>query len=137
MDLCRRYCVEAVLGTMIVLVGIAASGIIAIDLTYPGLDNDPLRAPLQVIAVTSHRLRLADGRTFDVDPDMYSDIVQSDFRVDVETGSERGEVTFFVKKRGSGSRSCAPPPRPILKIPVISTKDNANYRAFAGFGRLR
>lgn len=99
--------------------------------------NQPLRHPVRVATVEGGRLKLADGRVFElsesIPPVLLPDsIAESNGLVDVEAG-DQGQITVWVSHRRT---ICGVGMAQPIQIPLIPLRRERNARSPLGIARL-
>lgn len=124
------------IATGLVALFAGTNGFGLVEFRYPATDNDPLYAPIRVLAINGNVLTLEDGRRIRVESfDWVSlpiAIEASNYRIDLKPiHDERMGVI--------GSTKCDPHRhrrrKPLLYIPLVPQKANANCRKAIGFAR--
>jgi hypothetical protein len=130
------FLLQAIIGAVLVLVPLAAPGLVCIH--YPRVvHNDPLLAPIMVKSVLDDTITLADGRTIKLEQETAGESLDalmkdSDFRVDVERVGDNALV-IYVMRRGW---LCGTPWVALIQIPLIADEVPINHRMPVGLGHL-
>lgn len=128
---------------VIVVVSLFLVTIGIVGLRYPRLiNNNPLQAPIQVVAINGTKLDLADGRVVELESPLLtsSEIQQSlqnsQMLVDVEAADPTfpHDVTLYVKQR---QFICGTPWASVIRIPLFPDNIDANRKWVLGFGNIR
>lgn len=126
-----------VYGTLLAIVVFFLDGMGVVGFTFPRvMENDPLRKPVRVTAVTSNSFTLADGRSFLViyDQHYFSEVITNvGVRVDLD---DMGQEEFMVHTAERGW-ICGTPWARMITIPLIPQSVPINHRRYAGLVQLK
>ena len=122
---------------------LVTNGFGIVGLHYPRpINNNPLQAPIHVIAINGNKLDLADGRVVELEnPQLPTSEIQqllqnSQMLVDVEATAPTfpHEVMISVKQRHF---ICGTPWARIISVPLFPDDVDANKKGLLGFGSIR